>query len=233
MGLLREDPFRNNDSAVTGAAVRAMADCLDEASAQAFAEVAAEITSRGMLPSGVVTQWAETARPASPRGGAAWPPSVLRPPLPDRERLVELANSSLTSPYRLWAALVDHEMTRFDFWSYASAHAAPDGRQFAESLAAEAWQRAKAARRHRRQAFHAAAGRREPLSEAAALELEAERHLTRAEGARDEASLLDAQARSQAAIRELRKVGRTPAPPQGAADRDGAGRKARPRDPNA
>jgi hypothetical protein len=206
--LLR-DPFASAARAgLDEGAVQRWAAEIDDLSRDAFSDLARRLDGDGLEEtSRILRSWAE--RIEGPReGGPVVSPQPPGPAqIPNQMRLDELARSRLTSPYRLWCFLVEHEMAQFAFWSYASAYASSGARLMVEEMARAALARAQEARRHRRQAFHAErASAPAELEPAAAAELAAERHLRTAERAGDDSTLAAAQAKSEEAIRLLERT---------------------------
>jgi hypothetical protein len=79
-----------------------------------------------------------------------WPPTDLVP----ADELSEVANSSLTTPYLVWALAVRHLKRGFMFWTYVAALADDDGvRAAAENIARDALHDANELRRERRLAW--------------------------------------------------------------------------------
>jgi hypothetical protein len=195
---LVSDPFSGGGQALDAEAVAALDRYIAAESAAAFAGAAAEINARGTVSEAALAAWLAAAMPDEIPEPTPLPPGVPRPPTPDVERWLELGHSELTTPYRLWSALVEHEVAAFAFWSYASAYATPNGSALAEALALTALGRAKRWRARRRETYVADASARHDGPEQ-----EAESALADAETARDDISLHQAQARSQAAIRRL------------------------------
>lgn len=79
-----------------------------------------------------------------------WPPTDLVP----AEEMSEVANSSLTTPYLVWALAVRHRERGFVFWTYVAALAEDSTvGAAAESMARDALQDANALRRERRLAW--------------------------------------------------------------------------------
>lgn len=73
-----------------------------------------------------------------------------------KSELVELADSSLSTPYQAWAIAVRHRQRAFVFWTYVAAHAAaPELRIAAETMAREALVDSDLLRRERRLAWRA------------------------------------------------------------------------------
>jgi hypothetical protein len=198
MVSLVSDPFAGGGPALDAGAVATLERYIAAESADAFAGAAIEIHARGTVSEAALAAWLAAAMPDEMPEPTPLPSGVPRPPMPDVERWLELGHSELTTPYRLWSALVEHEVAAFAFWSYASAHATPDGRALAEALALTALDRAKSWRARRRETYVADAAARRPGPEQ-----EAERALAEADAARDDATLHEAQARSEAAIRQL------------------------------
>jgi hypothetical protein len=80
-----------------------------------------------------------------------WAPTNL---VPDEE-LSEVANSSLTTPYTVWALAVRHRERGFVFWTYVAALTENSAvRAAAEDMAREALHDANELRRERRLAWH-------------------------------------------------------------------------------
>lgn len=166
------------------------------------AELAEALAARGAEDlSDVVRTWSQAVPEA---GAAAAAPDTLPTP-PEPESWRELALSSRTSPYRLWAAKVERDMLDFAYWSYVAAHAAPEARRPAEDLARASLAAAAEARRWRRRAYRDERGA-VPAPGVATAEATAERHLQLAETARDETALNAAQAASGRAIEALSKA---------------------------
>ena len=79
-----------------------------------------------------------------------WAPTDLVP----AEELLEVANSSLTTPYLVWALAVRHRERGFVFWTYVAALAENDAVcAAAEDMAREALRDANELRRERRHAW--------------------------------------------------------------------------------
>lgn len=79
-----------------------------------------------------------------------WAPTDLVP----AEELLEVANSSLTTPYLVWALAVRHRERGFVFWTYVAALAENNAvRAAAEDMARDALRDANELRRERRLAW--------------------------------------------------------------------------------
>jgi hypothetical protein len=162
MGSLVSDPFAAGSAALDAEAIAALDSYITAESADAFAGAAVEIHTRGTVSEAALAAFLAAAMPDEMPEPTPLPPGVPRPPMPDVGRWLELGHSELTTPYRLWSALVEHEVAAFTFWSYASAHATPDGSALADALALTALERAKSCRARRRETYVADAAARRP-----------------------------------------------------------------------